>query len=225
MTIVRNLDGDLTRDELSNIQRLYAPNKAIKRREIYMVGARVKLTQDYDDRLNDIYLEKGEEIEILDTSNNHVVGGQEGEVIGHIPKSYLEGYIDVNMGENDAPRLSSRNVLVKPEKWTVQVHGEMTVMNKDELAKLNQVYKGSLLAGDDRLQNRQQGTRKNKRKRRTSEQGTKTTQPDWVTNVASEFKVPVLDDIKKRVDSIPEEPEIDEYAEIARNTRGNKTVL
>ena len=33
-------------------------------------------------------------------------------------------------------------MIVKAEKWTVQVHGDMTVMNKEELAKLNEVYQG-----------------------------------------------------------------------------------
>jgi len=69
----------------------------------------------------------------------------------------------------------------------------MTVMNKEELAKLNQVYKGSLLTGDDRLQNRQPMNRRKNRKSRTSSNNSEE-KPEWVTNVASEFSVSVHND-------------------------------
>jgi len=56
----------------------------------------------------------------LETSNNHVVAGQDGEIIGHIPKRNLEGFVPEESLPAEAPRLSNRNMMVKAEKWTVQ---------------------------------------------------------------------------------------------------------
>jgi truncated hemoglobin YjbI len=53
----------------------------------------------------------------------------------------------------------------------VGVHGDMTVMNKDEMAKLNQVFKGSLVTGEERLHQR----KKKRRKRTVSDE-----KPNWV---------------------------------------------
>ena len=36
-----------------------------------------------------------EEVKIIETSNNHVVAESNGDIIGHIPKKILEGFIDV----------------------------------------------------------------------------------------------------------------------------------
>ena len=37
--------------------------------------------------------------------------------------------------------MSNRAVKVKNENWTVHVHGDMTVMNKDEAAKLSAIFR------------------------------------------------------------------------------------
>ena len=37
--------------------------------------------------------------------------------------------------------VSNRAVKVKNENWTVHVHGDMTVMNKDEAAKLSAIFR------------------------------------------------------------------------------------
>ena len=97
----------------------------------------------------------------------------------------------------------------------------MTVMNKEELAKLNQVYKGSLLTGDDRLQNRQPTNRRKNRRNRTSSQNSEE-KPNWVTNVASEFRVSVHDDVNKLKIEPPIPEENPEEVEIIKrtNTKG-----
>ena len=61
MSFVKNINGDLTRDDLTTIKKLYGgekKEKPPKDENIFYVGARVKISEDYDDRLNDIYLEK-----------------------------------------------------------------------------------------------------------------------------------------------------------------------
>ena len=99
--MVKNLDGDLTAADLKTLTKMSGNiQKEIKEDTIFKIGQLVKLREDYNDRLNDIYLEKGEEIEIMEKSNNHVVAAQRGELIGHIPKKCLEGFVDPRTSES-----------------------------------------------------------------------------------------------------------------------------
>ena len=52
-------------------------------------------------------------------------------------------------------------------------------MNKDEMAKLNQVFKGSLVTGEERLHQR----KKKRRKRTVSDE-----KPNWVESFRNWFK-------------------------------------
>ena len=91
MTKIQQVYGQGRKPVKTSVENLItAQNNAI-----FFVGAMVKIKEDYDDHLNDIYLEKGEEVKIIETSNNHVVAESNGDIIGHIPKKILEGFIDV----------------------------------------------------------------------------------------------------------------------------------
>jgi len=103
--------------------------------DVFFIGAKILVERDYTDQLNDIYLDKGDEIEIVDITNNHVTAAM-GDIIGQVPKNILQGYKEPEPFIPN-PRLSHRTVAIRPESWTVGVHGDMTVMNKDEMAKLN----------------------------------------------------------------------------------------
>jgi CHAT domain-containing protein len=118
-------------------------------------------------------------------------------------------------------------MVVKAEKWTVQVHGEMTVMNKAELAELNEVYRGSLLAGDERIQQRNSKLLERKKRNRTiSSENKKTIEntevaPSWVDNIASEFRssVSVLENTIR--EESPEKEIEEERPEMVRmSTKG-----
>ncbi|CBY21260.1 unnamed protein product [Oikopleura dioica] len=145
--------------------------------DVFFIGAKILVERDYTDQLNDIYLDKGDEIEIVDITNNHVTAAM-GDIIGQVPKNILQGYKEPEAVIPN-PRLSHRTVAIRPESWTVGVHGDMTVMNKDEMAKLNQVFKGSLVTGEERLHQRN----KKRRKRTVSDE-----KPNWVESFRNWFE-------------------------------------
>ena len=117
LSMVKNLNGDLTAADLKTLTKMTQidPKKSaeIKDDTIFKIGQFVKLQEDYNDRLNDIYLERGEEIEIVEKSNNHVVAAKSGELIGHIPKRCLEGFVDLRASQSSRKGLSmlSENIL------------------------------------------------------------------------------------------------------------------
>ncbi|CBY37931.1 unnamed protein product, partial [Oikopleura dioica] len=189
--------------------------------DVFFIGAKILVERDYTDQLNDIYLDKGDEIEIVDITNNHVTAAM-GDIIGQVPKNILQGYKEPEAVIPN-PRLSHRTVAIRPESWTVGVHGDMTVMNKDEMAKLNQVFKGSLVTGEERLHQRN----KKRRKRTVSDE-----KPNWVesfrnwfefikimqkkfikalTGISKDFNVQISvnDSIEESFEVIKEEPEHD----------------
>jgi hypothetical protein len=83
--------------------------------DVFYIGAKVQVERDYTDQLNDIYMDKGDEIEIVDITNNHVTAAMEGDIIGSVPKNILEGFKEPEAVVLN-PRLSHRTVAIRRKR-------------------------------------------------------------------------------------------------------------
>ena len=113
--------------------------------------------------------------------------------------------------------ISNREMQVRKEKWTVQVQGDMTLMNKDEAAKLNEKFRkrkkhkfGSQLSVDS---HENQSVPEPRRATVPLKSASlpislppvvenETGRPNWVDQISSEFKVKLSE--VERDDSSPE---------------------
>ena len=133
--------------------------------------------------------------------------------------------------------VSNRAVKVKNENWTVHVHGDMTVMNKDEAAKLSAIFR------NDKPPRRRRATVKFQfhltftwksvhklelvTVRPIEEEPAETTsstnlKPDWVSKLSAEFNAEIseVENFKKSTESkiIPVSP----LGERRKSSKGTK---